>query len=96
MKKIIQLNEITKANFFENKLFDDAKRLFIAKKLINANKKIPSNPFFKNKFISLVKNEIIFFKNLKKIISPGDNIIFLGAGKSAAIAERFCKYSGLD
>ena len=51
---------------------------------------------FKNKFISLVKNEIIFFKSLKKIISPGDNIIFLGAGKSAAVAERFCKYSGLD
>jgi len=51
---------------------------------------------FKNKFISLVKNEIIFFKTLKKIISPGDNIIFLGAGKSAAVAERFCKYSGLD
>jgi len=51
---------------------------------------------FKNKFISLVKNEIIFFKTLKKIISPGDNIIFLGAGKSAVVAERFCKYSGLD
>ena len=51
---------------------------------------------FKNKFISLVKNEIIFFKSLKKIISPGDNIIFLGAGKSAAVAERFCKYTGLD
>ena len=33
---------------------------------------------FKKKFISFEKNENNLFENLKKIISPGDNIIFLG------------------
>ena len=51
---------------------------------------------FKKKFISFEKNEKNLFENLKKIISPGDNIIFLGAGKSTIIAERFCKYLGLN
>ena len=47
---------------------------------------------FSNKSISLVDNEINFFESLKKTISSGDNIIFLGAGKSTAIAERFCLF----
>ena len=50
MKKIIQLNEITKASFFENKLLDNIKRFLIAKKLTINNKIIPNNPFFNNKF----------------------------------------------
>ena len=50
---------------------------------------------FNNKSISLVKNEKKFFEDLQKSISPGDNIIFLGAGKSTTIAEKFCNYLGL-
>ena len=49
---------------------------------------------FKNKSITLIEDEKKFFEELKKIISPGDNIIFLGAGKSTLIAEKFCNYSG--
>ena len=47
---------------------------------------------FKKKYVSLVTNEKKFFENLKKKISPGDNVIFLGAGRSTIIAEKFCKY----
>ena len=49
---------------------------------------------FKNKSITLIEDEKKFFEELKKTISPGDNIIFLGAGKSTLIAEKFCNYSG--
>ena len=33
-----------------------------------------------------------FFNKLKNDFYPGDNIIFLGAGKSSAIAKEFCQY----
>ena len=39
-------------------------------------------------------NEKQFFEELKQMVSPGDNVIFLGAGKSSAIAEKFCNYTG--
>ena len=65
-------------------------------------KKIDSSKFclllkkkFQDKTISLVKNEIEFFEELKANVNPGDNIIFLGAGKSTIIAEKFCRYFGL-
>ena len=50
---------------------------------------------FKRKYVYLVTNEKKFFKNLEKEITPGDNIIFLGAGRSTIIAEKFCKYLGV-
>jgi UDP-N-acetylmuramate--alanine ligase len=60
------------------------------------NKKNINNEFLANlmnkklkKKISAVKNQESFFKELKKIISPGDNIIFMGAGLSSKIAEKF-------
>ena len=64
-------------------------------------KKINSKSFcrhlkkkYKDKSVSLVINEKQFFEELKQMISPGDNVIFLGAGKSSAIAEKFCNYTG--
>ena len=64
-------------------------------------KKISSKSFcrhlkkrYKDKSVSIVTNERQFFEELKQMISPGDNVIFLGAGKSSAIAEKFCNYSG--
>ena len=44
---------------------------------------------YKNKIIDPVINQDSFFKNLNKIISNGDNIIFLGAGKSSKVANSF-------
>ena len=50
---------------------------------------------FKRKYVYLVTNEKKFFENLEKKITPEDNIIFLGAGRSTIIAEKFCKYLGV-
>ncbi len=35
---------------------------------------------------------IKFFKDLYKIISSGDNVIFLGAGNSSKIANAFSEF----
>ena len=60
------------------------------------NEKKIDNEFLANlmkkklkKKIFVIKNHKIFFEKLKKIISPGDNIIFMGAGLSSKIAEEF-------
>ena len=46
---------------------------------------------FKNKFIKSVNSEKDLFINLNKKILKGDNVIFLGAGLSSKIADRFTK-----
>ena len=47
---------------------------------------------YKNKLIESIINLNSFFKNLKKLITNGDNIIFLGAGKSSKVAESFKEF----
>ena len=44
---------------------------------------------YKNKLVKSVKGNTTFFKYLQKIISEGDNVIFLGAGNSSKIANSF-------
>ncbi len=47
---------------------------------------------YKNKSIFFVQNEKKFFKSLKDFIYKEDKIIFLGAGSSSLIAQRFKEY----
>ena len=47
---------------------------------------------FKNKFIKSVVSEKDLFNDLDKKIFNGDNIIFLGAGLSSRIADRFANF----
>ncbi len=47
---------------------------------------------FKNKVIKSVNLEKDLFKDLNNKISKGDNVIFLGAGLSSKIAQRFVKF----
>ena len=47
---------------------------------------------YKNKSIFFVQNEKTFFKDLKDFIYKEDKIIFLGAGSSSLVAQRFKEY----
>ena len=47
---------------------------------------------FKNKVIKSVNLEKDLFKDLNNEISKDDNVIFLGAGLSSKIAQRFVKF----
>ena len=47
---------------------------------------------YKNKSIFFVQNEKKFFKSLKDFVYKEDKIIFLGAGSSSLIAQRFKEY----
>ena len=51
--------------------------------------------YFPKKQILQIKNQGQFFKALKSDFCPGDNIIFLGAGKSSSIANEFCRHLGM-
>jgi len=47
---------------------------------------------FRNKEIYSSNNEKLMFKNLKKLLVNNNNFIFLGAGSSSQIAQRFVNY----
>ena len=47
---------------------------------------------FKTKSIFFYKNEKIFFDQLLQTMTNGNNIIFLGAGLSSKIANKFCDF----
>ena len=47
---------------------------------------------FKTKSIFFYKNEKIFFDQLLQTMTDGNNIIFLGAGLSSKIANKFCDF----
>ena len=52
---------------------------------------------YKNKTIRAFTSEKKLFEHLNQNISNGDNIIFLGAGKSSKIAEEFSnKFSAIN
>ncbi len=47
---------------------------------------------FKNKSIFFYKNEKSFFDQLLETMTNGNNIIFLGAGLSSKVANKFCDF----
>ena len=47
---------------------------------------------YNNKIVQPATGNIKFFRDLCKIISSGDNVIFLGAGNSSKIANAFSKF----
>ena len=49
---------------------------------------------YPKKKILRIKDQEQFFQTLENDFYPGDNIIFLGAGKSSSIAAKFCKHLG--
>jgi UDP-N-acetylmuramate--alanine ligase len=64
----------------------------IDNKISNVSLSKSLNKKYKNKIIQPATDNIKFFKDLYKIISSGDNIIFLGAGNSSKIANAFSEF----
>ena len=61
------------------------------KKIKNVNSMILSKKI-KNCVTCFEANEKKIFKNIKKLVSPGDSIAFLGAGSITSTAKNFAKF----
>ena len=87
-------------NFIDSLHYADSIYLLPIHSAGETNKKKINNEIFckqlkkhyPKKQVLIVSTQEQFFNKLKNDFYPGDNIIFLGAGKSSAIAKEFCQY----